>query len=950
MSDLTNPTAAEVRQFLNLGEGDEKQIYHDDAINGYPTHGLGVNLQGKSRKFLLDYITNLEMDPLAQVNHYVFNGTTWVVDANAGKKYLVDEILWLCNETNTTHRPFDTNSPIANENLLMLNISNKPNASAQAFDQVVYQAYLGGTDDGYNIVGVRDIIKDNIWEKLTKRERLALYSLNYNSPTGDRAYIGSGTLSALNLYTNGASASQKFIGKLGVWYQILYCCNSEPANLNHGIQNRRFLEANEFLERPNNSKPDSASEAQSIIPINSYEEANIAIAFMNQNKEAMKNKLDDITNYKNNPYKYIRDNFSSAVSVFLSNQNYTQGYNINTLFTDWNLYTDLQINTSTGTTSYSNITGSDKQDLIFITGNQNGTTVHAGAGDDFVGGSSNNDVVYSGSGKDVIYTYGGNDTVYTTDGTASDYNTVYLGAGSDTFKGGAGDDFVDGGSGAIGSHVSSNIDAEDATTDVNDIDLGGGQNRYIGGKGTDKVKGSGYNTVYLGAGSDEYTGGNDVDVVDGGKLEDSIFDINKIDLGGGADIYYGGAGKDIVEGGSGNDKIYAGDGDNEINGGTGHDIIKVGNGNNKIHAGTGRDSIYLGVGNNEVYLGKDDQRDDVFLGNAAGYTDHIYNCSSNDYIHYNYGIASKEYQGKDMIVTLTNGAKVHFHDFTDQEPEDPSDPEYNPPAGAAGAPFIVLPDDGTILGYGSNGQGYVDTGYKMPKNPIGDNGDKKKPERSGPGNEIPEEGTPPPPPYDKDPEDNDSNPPTGPDGPDDGLGGEGDRKISQSEIDNPNANKPTLSDYIPRRGYRLPLPQYIQNNVETAETTRSPLIIDLDGDGVETSKAEDGVYFDHDGNGFAEKSGWVGQDDGLLVRDINGNGEIDNGTELFGNNSVLSSGEKAANGFEALKDLDSNGDGVFNAEDNAWSEVKIWQDANGNGKVDSNELITLEQANIIMAA
>ena len=151
---------------------------------------------------------------------------------------------------------------------------------------------------------------------------------------------------------------------------------------------------------------------------------------------------------------------------------------------------------------------------------------------------------------------------------------------------------------------------------------------------------------------------------------------------------------------------------------------------------------------------------------------------------------------------------------------------------------------------------------------------------------------------------------------------------------------------------RLPIPDFsgFLSTWSDAETTRSPLIIDLDGDGVETSKAEDGVYFDHDGNGFAEKSGWVGQDDGLLVRDINGNGEIDNGTELFGNNSVLSSGEKAANGFEALKDLDSNGDGVFNAEDNAWSEVKIWQDANGNGKVDSNELLTLEQANIIMAA
>ncbi len=81
----------------------------------------------------------------------------------------------------------------------------------------------------------------------------------------------------------------------------------------------------------------------------------------------------------------------------------------------------------------------------------------------------------------------------------------------------------------------------------------------------------------------------------------------------------------------------------------------------------------------------------------------------------------------------------------------------------------------------------------------------------------------------------------------------------------------------------------------TAHKQISPLIIDLDGDGIETTKTGNGTYFDHDGNDFAESTGWVGKDDGLLVRDINGNGQIDDGTELFGNNSVLSSGEKAAN-------------------------------------------------------
>ena len=138
----------------------------------------------------------------------------------------------------------------------------------------------------------------------------------------------------------------------------------------------------------------------------------------------------------------------------------------------------------------------------------------------------------------------------------------------------------------------------------------------------------------------------------------------------------------------------------------------------------------------------------------------------------------------------------------------------------------------------------------------------------------------------------------------------------------------------------------IKKYISIAEETRSPLVIDLDGDGVETLTAAGGVYFDHDGNGFKENSGWVGQDDGLLVRDINGNGEIDNGGELFGNQTLLSNGEKATNGFEALKDLDSNKDGVFNSLDEAWNQVMIWQDKNSNGKVDTGELITLESAGI----
>ena len=55
-------------------------------------------------------------------------------------------------------------------------------------------------------------------------------------------------------------------------------------------------------------------------------------------------------------------------------------------------------------------------------------------------------------------------------------------------------------------------------------------------------------------------------------------------------------------------------------------------------------------------------------------------------------------------------------------------------------------------------------------------------------------------------------------------------------------------------------------------------------------------------------------------------------------------GKKAKNGFEALKDLDSNQDYVFDQNDAAWNEVKVWKDSNSNGIVDEGELLTMEQA------
>lgn len=133
---------------------------------------------------------------------------------------------------------------------------------------------------------------------------------------------------------------------------------------------------------------------------------------------------------------------------------------------------------------------------------------------------------------------------------------------------------------------------------------------------------------------------------------------------------------------------------------------------------------------------------------------------------------------------------------------------------------------------------------------------------------------------------------------------------------------------------------------QTAETTLSPIAIDLNGDGIKTLSKDANIYFDHDKNGMAEQTGWVAADDGLLVLDRNADGQINNGGELFGNNTELAGGTNAANGFEALKELDANGDGIIDSNDAQFDELRIWQDTNSDGLSQSDELLTLEQAGI----
>jgi len=125
-----------------------------------------------------------------------------------------------------------------------------------------------------------------------------------------------------------------------------------------------------------------------------------------------------------------------------------------------------------------------------------------------------------------------------------------------------------------------------------------------------------------------------------------------------------------------------------------------------------------------------------------------------------------------------------------------------------------------------------------------------------------------------------------------------------------------------------------------------PLALDLDGDGIETLGQNDAVVFDHSGANRVNGTGWVKRDDGFLVLDRNDNGTIDNGGELFGIDTVMSNGQKAKSGFQALADCDANFDGKIDANDAVFANLRVWQDADEDAVTDAGELKTLAELNI----
>ena len=134
----------------------------------------------------------------------------------------------------------------------------------------------------------------------------------------------------------------------------------------------------------------------------------------------------------------------------------------------------------------------------------------------------------------------------------------------------------------------------------------------------------------------------------------------------------------------------------------------------------------------------------------------------------------------------------------------------------------------------------------------------------------------------------------------------------------------------------------------------TPVLIDMQGNGIQLTNAQNGVLFNVL-PGHPAKLAWTlpDSDDAWLVLDRNGNGTIDSGEELFGNATpqALPPPGESKNGFLALAEYDTsakggNGDGLITASDAIFNSLQLWQDDNHNGISEPSELHNLSESGI----
>ncbi len=538
---------------------------------------------------------------------------------------------------------------------------------------------------------------------------------------------------------------------------------------------------------------------------------------------------------------------------------------------------------------------------------------------DIDGGEGNDYICASGGINHRIYGYGGNDFI----AGDTEKDEIHAGAGDDTVHGGRGDDTIHGDSGndiLFGDAGDDTVHGDDGKDEIHG---GDGDDTLIGGAGTDIMFGDGGDDTIYGDKKHDSVSGSD-DIIDGGEGNDRIFGGGGNDTvkgGIGDDSISGNDGHDTIEGGLGDDKIWGDNGDDTIDGGSGKDRIWGGNGNDSISGSMGDDRLYGSNGNDEI---SGESGDDSLYGgdgsdtlNGGSGVDFLNGEEGNDTYIFDkeiYGNASNRGTVNDHDTVFDNRGHNYvlfrgvpteddaFHAIIAIErSEDGSDLVIR--SRQTGASM-------TIRSYFSGSQDFTfridgESGFfELEEHEDGSYGLKKKPSGGGGGTMDPGD-------------------------PRDSLGG-----------DMADTTSGGLADDYDEAGQ--------------AQPPRDPLILHLNGKSqiefIPMDDAHDPVYFDLDKNGFAERIAWIGPKDGYLALDRNGNGRIDDGGELFTNYMVIgrdADGNEitAENGFVALKSFDTNGDKVIDEQDAVFKQLRVWKDADQDGKSEG-ELETLAELGI----
>jgi hypothetical protein len=178
-----------------------------------------------------------------------------------------------------------------------------------------------------------------------------------------------------------------------------------------------------------------------------------------------------------------------------------------------------------------------------------------------------------------------------------------------------------------------------------------------------------------------------------------------------------------------------------------------------------------------------------------------------------------------------------------------------------------------------------------------------------------------------------------------------------TDMESAQQNKMGLTGGVPAAAVSFghPIMSAALQSKGTKKDFQSPLVLDLDGDQtlnlIDAWDESSPIYFDINGDGTKTNIGWIGDGEGLLFIDRNGDGVVTDGRELFSefsyaNELEIAPRQRFDHGFAALAQFDHNADEVIDVADPAFKFMRVWIDRNRNAISEASEILSLKEAKV----